>query len=613
MYKISYKIFILLIILSFVLLPGFIYPQENYEVTGISFEGNMTLDAETLSNTIVLSSTGWFSKNILRNEPVLFNSEILSADLGNITKLYQREGFLFAKVNTKLIIDNDKKTVNIIIIIDEGTPIIVDSTNIKINETAIEYKLSLDSLLSSISQDLILTKGERFRDDDLREDETKLITFFLNDGYPHVKINPNLNVDTINCLVSINWNISIGPLSKFGNTFIDGLKYYSKSLIRSKLDYSHGEIYNAEILNVTQVRLFDLGIFYGVDFKSILTSDSINIIPVKLKLTEAKRLKTTLGVGYGRDEKFRISLKLILFGILKGPGRINFEAKKSAIEEFSFKLGYSHPEFLWKKTTFSLNTFTTKVNELAYRQNTKGFNIGILNSFSKILFASVTYGLMNINLDVSSIAAQNDSSQLKDKYNKSGINILVRHDNAEPYILPKKGYNISISATYSGIGLSSPYKFFKSIIDFRSYHSIVNSLAMGLKISIGYLKSFNRPEFIPVEERFYLGGSNSVRGWERFKLGPSDSNGIPKGGSSYLEGSIEFRYPTLERIYGVIFWDYGNVWELPFTYKINELQHAAGVGIRYSTPVGPLRLDIATPIFNESKNIQFWFSIGHAF
>ncbi len=403
-----------------------------------------------------------------------------------------------------------------------------------------------------------------------------------------------------------------GELSTFGKTSVSGLDYYPDNFIRGKLNFNQGEIYNAEKLEETQLRLYDLGIFYSVNFNSILNSSPPEVVPVRLKITEAKRFKTTLGVGYGKDEKFRTVVEFTLLGFLKGPGRINFEARKSAIEEFSIRFGYIHPEFLWERTTFRVNTFTFRVNEIAYNEDTKGFNTGILRRFSKSFISSVTYSFENVVLDVNTIAIQDDTSLVKDNYNKSGIGLILQFSSAEPFSSPEKGFSISLSTTYSGIGLS-PYKFFKSIIDIRKYSQVFGEMIAGLRLSAGYLESFNDPEFIPVEERFYLGGSSSVRGWERFMLSPLDANGKPKGGSSFLQGSIELRLPSFKKIYGVLFLDYGNVWEPSLTYRINELQYSAGAGLRYDTPIGPLRIDAATPIFNDNREIQFWFNIGHAF
>lgn len=610
---IKLKIIGLLIPFIFIIQPLNLYAQENYEVTGISFEGNKTITEETLENTIALSSTGWFAKYILRQEPFLFNSEILESDITNIIRLYQREGFLFVGVKPELITNDENKEVDVIFKIDEGTPVIVDTVIIRKNVLNAETGAKIDSLISATYNNLILTHGKRFRDEDIRKDEAQLIKVYLDNGYPHTDIKFDLKVDTTKCLVSIYYYIESGPLSTFGETSISGLDYYPRDFISSKFKYRKGEIFNAEELDNTQKRLTDLGIFYAVNFKSVIKGASPEVVPLELDVKEAKRFKTTLGVGYGRDEKFRVAGDFTLTGIFKGPGRMNFEAKSSAIEKISLKLGYSRPEFLWEKATLRIQTNVVKVDELPYKKNSQGLSSGILGSISEYFYSSINYSLEHINLDVNSIAIQYDTSQVKDEYIKSAITILMGFINAEPFLSPEEGFNISLSATYSGIGLGSYYKFYKSILDIRNYRSFFGSMVAGLRFSVGYIKSLNSPEFIPVEERFYLGGSNSVRGWKRFELGPADINGKPKGGNSFIEGSFEIRYPAIQKIYGVIFLDYGNVWEPTLTYKINDLEYALGIGLRYSTPIGPLRLDFARPIFSSRKKIQIWFSIGHTF
>ena len=607
------RIFPLHKLLIFLTLTGLSYAQENYELTDISIKGNQNIETDIILDKLTQTTTSWFSKNILREKPFLFSSDILSSDLSNIVGLYQREGFLFVKVSSAEIVDHDNQSIELELTIDEGPPIIIDSVSIYLNEISDSSLTDPDSLLSSAYDKLALTKGKRFRDDEIKNDQTRIIALFLDNGYPRVTVNYKLEVDTTSCTVIVQWFVNSGPLSEFGETEITGMNIYSENLIRSKLKYAPGEVYNSEALNRTQQRLQDLGLFYGINFYSMVNSDYEDIVPIELKVVEAKRLKTTLGLGYGSDEKFRIALELTYLGVLRGPGKLNFEAKRSAIEEFSFKLGYDHPEFIWERSNFRLNTFAIKVDELPYEENAIGINVGIFRSFSKHFFASVNYIHESIDLDVTSIAIQDDTSQIKEEYSKSGINVIMKNTNSEPYGSPVEGFTISLSATYSGLGIETPYDFFKSIVKLTNYQNIFYSLVAGLKLSLGYLESFNDPEFVPVEERFYLGGSSSVRGWERLKLSPMDINDVPKGGSSFFEAGIELRYPVHEKLYGVLFLDFGNVWEQTLTYKLNELQYAAGFGLRYATPIGPIRFDYAVPVFNEYNENQFWLSIGHAF
>jgi outer membrane protein insertion porin family len=132
-------------------------------------------------------------------------------------------------------------------------------------------------------------------------------------------------------------------------------------------------------------------------------------------------------------------------------------------------------------------------------------------------------------------------------------------------------------------------------------------------VKIGGIVPIRNNQFIPVEERFYAGGSYSVRGWARQRLGPIDPFGNPVGGQSLFEFSTEFRYPIYDLIRGVAFMDCGNVWLESYTWKLNKLRYSLGVGIRITTPIGPARLDVARPIFDEEKKVQFHFSVGHAF
>jgi outer membrane protein insertion porin family len=116
-----------------------------------------------------------------------------------------------------------------------------------------------------------------------------------------------------------------------------------------------------------------------------------------------------------------------------------------------------------------------------------------------------------------------------------------------------------------------------------------------------------------VEERFFAGGSHSVRGWSRSNLGPKDEFGVPVGGNSLLEGSLEFRFDVGRKMKFTLFTDCGNVWTNSFHYRLNDLHYAAGAGLKIKTPIGPAGIDFARPIFDSEDKWQFHFNIGHSF
>jgi outer membrane protein insertion porin family len=177
---------------------------------------------------------------------------------------------------------------------------------------------------------------------------------------------------------------------------------------------------------------------------------------------------------------------------------------------------------------------------------------------------------------------------------------------------PTAGSLALINLQYNGFAFPIEYPFYKAVLDARRYISI-DELVLALRFKIGGIDAKSDDDFIPVEERFYSGGGYSVRGWARHELGPKDDRGSPVGGSSLIEISSELRYPILGIVSGVAFIDGGNVWLEEFSYPLSELRYSAGLGIRIKTPIGPVRLDVATPVFDEEDKIQFHFSIGHAF
>jgi outer membrane protein insertion porin family len=130
---------------------------------------------------------------------------------------------------------------------------------------------------------------------------------------------------------------------------------------------------------------------------------------------------------------------------------------------------------------------------------------------------------------------------------------------------------------------------------------------------IGGINSSDLSQFIPVEDRFYSGGSNSIRGWYLQELGPKRPSGSPLGGKSIMENNFEFRIPLFWKLGFVTFLDAGNVWIPSYSYHLNDLAYAAGGGLRVDTPIGPVRFDIGFPLWNKKTSPQFFISVGQAF
>jgi outer membrane protein insertion porin family len=205
-----------------------------------------------------------------------------------------------------------------------------------------------------------------------------------------------------------------------------------------------------------------------------------------------------------------------------------------------------------------------------------------------------------------------DMESEKFPYNKSGILLGTVFNNSSPQFTPEKGVNLALGFKLNGHLFGGSFNYTKFWGDFRTYHEIGN-MVLAFRAMAGGINSTDSSQFIPVEDRFYSGGSNSVRGWNRSELGPKRESGTPLGGKSIVESSVEIRYPLFWRLSGVTFLDAGNVWEQSYQYQLGKLAYAAGAGLRMETPIGPIRLDLGFPIWNEKKSPQLFISVGQAF
>jgi outer membrane protein insertion porin family len=333
---------------------------------------------------------------------------------------------------------------------------------------------------------------------------------------------------------------------------------------------------------------------------------------VDIRIKEAPRLTSKIGVGYGREEKFRVYSDSYILRFMGGARRLNLFIKHSDLEPYHVSLKLIQPAFPTRWTTLELNPFILRQKEPAFTQNRYGNNVSLLHQFSGTLLGSITHTFERVDLDTTSVAdVALGGDQLTDLYNKSSILLGFTFDNSSPIFSPSHGFYAATAFKFSGLGLGSDFHFTRSLWDVRRYQSLLGMVLAG-RVKVGGIRSTDSHDFVPVEDRFYSGGSASVRGWARAELGPVVED-IPVGGKSLLETSIELRYPIIGIVSGVVFSDFGNVWLPSYSFHLDDLRYSAGLGVRVRTPIGPVRLDVAQPVFDDETTVQLHISVGEAF
>ncbi|MEL7587598.1 MAG: BamA/TamA family outer membrane protein [Prolixibacteraceae bacterium] len=586
--------------------------QDNYEVRQVNFTGNQTLDENFLLEGMALEEVSYFEKLITKKEPSLYSRELVDLDMERLIRIYQREGFpdITAKLRP-LKINEKKRTVKITIDVEEGKPVKVDSIFI---ETTGNTNFNTDSLLKKTSRKMELLKGMRFRDDALSVDLQFIQDAYRNQGFAYASADYNLNLKPDERLVSIFYSVNTGPVCYFGETALSGVKHVSESFLRKQLAYKRGEKYNKELLDETRRNLYRLQLFRIV---SVLPESDAKTkkspIPVSIYFEEAPRITARFGAGYGTEDKFRTFLDLNYLSFLNTASRLNLYLKHSDLEPYFASLKWIFPQFPVHRSTISFNPFISRNSEPGYETRTHGINIPFSYAFNDWLSSSFTYYLEDVKQQIEAGDQEFPDREEEDfPYYKSGILISALLNNSAPRFSPAEGINLTMGFKVNGHMFGSDFNYTRLWGDFRTYRKI-RSLTLAFRTMAGGIKSADEGGFIPVEDRFYSGGSNSVRGWNRSELGPKRESGTPLGGKSILEGSFELRFPLFWRLSGAVFMDTGNVWTESWSYKLNELAYAGGTGLRVETPVGPVRLDLGFPLWSEKKSPQLFISVGQAF
>jgi len=605
-----------LVMLTYLIGMGFnsssLFSQAEYRILSLSFSGNEQFSDQVLQNQMNLYGTGYIKRNILRKDPVLFSEELLQGDIKRLREFYQMEGFLQVHIpEPELIVNHKDQAVDIHIRIDEGSPVVVRDVRMQFVNQDLKNS-DVEQLFEDMAQSLKMTSGERFRDEDLRQDRSTILRQYAFHGYPYSEVNFTLTVEA-DSMVDIKWLIEPGPLSTFGDIRLLGNERVSNNFIMKEIEFQRGQIFSQKSLDDTQRKLFSLGLFEIVILKAQFGEKKSIVIPVTITVKEAPQWTAKLGGGYGKEDRFRAFIQGRRIGFLGGARRLELLLKHSGLEPYVVDLKFIEPLFFSHRTALTLNPFFKRETEPGYSVSRSGARISLLYQISLYLKGSFTYIRENVSQDSSGIGP-GDLQDLNsdDLYDKAGPLIALTWDNSQPLFSPDRGFFILVSSKINGYSTKADYPFVRYLWDARHYRRQFG-IIVAYRIKLGLINSYDELGFVPVEERFYAGGSTSVRGWARQELGPQDPTGKPIGGNSLFEGSIEFRFPLWYKFSAVSFCDFGNVWEKSSFYPLNELRYAVGVGFGLDTPVGPLRLDVGRPVQDVKKSWEIHLSIGQTF
>ena len=591
--------------------------ERQWQVKDIVIAGNHAFSEEELLATLLTKERSWY---VPWRERPAFDPVTFTTDLERLQRFYEARGYYQSRVTSDLQVDEQEALVSVEIHIEEGAPVIVAEVAVEVSDPpppsteATEQPDTTRPTGSILSERLPLHPGQIFTEEAYQQGEQVLRSVFLDQGHAHVQTTRRAEVDLDQQQVSVQYTVEPGPRAVFGETRVEGAEEIEPRLVLRELTYEPGELFSLQQVEVSRDKIVDLGLFRSVQLLPAHTEGTPQIVPMRARVEEKPRRDLKIGLKYGTEDEFGGQVEWTHRNWLGGGRQLSFLLKLSSITR-TVGATFVQPHFLTPRTRAVVSVRQDQDDEETYLLNATRLLPRLEHRFSDTLsgFLGYRFEFAKLNkIDSSTIRALGG---VKRDGILSGPSLGVVWDTAEDPFDPQEGEVVTVTADQAGELWGGDFRFYKLTAEGKKYHLLGWQTVLAGRLKIGLADTFGAKTNIPLFERFYAGGEKSVRGYGRRRLGPLSASDDPLGGLSLIEGSVELRRPIWQALGGALFLDFGQVSLDAFDLPVDDLKFAAGVGVSYTTPIGPLRFDLAFP-FDPPRKDQTWqihFSIGQFF
>ncbi len=583
------------------------------QVWSVDFEGNQTFPNMVLNNNISTEAPTIFGKLKFWNR---FNYELneteVKKDIIRLRNYYQRRGFVNAEVSYRIETGNKEWKKNIIFVIDENVPVRIENLkyNIETEKVAVEEVAESESF-KRVQRQHILQPGNRYQGINEPEVVGRFQDVLKNLGFPYAEVNIIADVDTSALTADLTIEAVTGPRAYIDSIQVEGAQSLDKDYIVREAALSEGEMYTMDKIQDAQQQVFNHHMFRFATI-AIPEQPRDSSLTLNMRIKENELRSVELLAGFGTEEKLRGRVSWMHRNVFKKGHRFTSSVRASFIEQ-TLSLNYLFPYFYNTKSSIVISPFIQHLLEGGYELYQGGVTNSYIYRYSQYTTASAAYEFTkNIELTQQSNASLPDTTR---EFDLSSFQFSALY--SEGLGRQSRGWMIQPSAEISGLFGMATFEFQKLSLDVRRFTQLSSSTTLATRIQGGGIFNVSS-DSLPVNVRFYLGGTNSVRGWFRQELGPKrviTENGnfveyIPVGGRSFFSFNLELRQElnSFIRGFGVAgFLDGGQVWRSVRSIgETRPLQFGAGGGIRYQSPIGPLRIDIGYKINPTETDVDIY-------
>ncbi|MGC1480484.1 MAG: outer membrane protein assembly factor BamA [Chthoniobacterales bacterium] len=526
----------------------------------------------------------------------------IKAGVELIRRLYSAEGFLDAEIELQDVVFTDADTrANVTVTIDEKTQYTFGNVTIAGNTVFPDEELRT---LIQPQTSAPFTNGRA------AVAQRELIDYFKKNGY----YTANVSVvaqdhETSTGPIDVTFTVRSGPLYRFDGVNTEKVAdHVPPDFVRNRLRSLNGKIYSPDLVDKKFRTLLDTGLFTNIRINP--TPIPGNELRLDVSADQAKTKIFGFGLGYGTFVGGIASITYTDLNVF-GSGRPFSTSLEYTQRGINGDVTYTDPWLFETENELKLRLYAQTITLEGYSKTELGFRPSLTREVTEYwkfsAFALVKYvKLEDILIEPESLVGEQD-------YSVASIGLTSTLDFRNDPVLPSRGFYGTVAVDFAPTGVGA-VPFVRGSAQAVYYLPVTERSNFAFGARGGVISPLGDSE-LPIDERFFNGGSTTVRSYPELNLGPRDKAGYPLGGQAYTVFNVEYTFPIWEQLRGAVFADAGNVIEEAADFGISDLRYAIGAGLRYDLPVGPIRFDYG---FNPAPGPgdpegAFHFSVGLAF
>ncbi len=581
-------------------------------IKGIVVEGN-----DVLSDWYILNKVTETKIDRFYNTKIL-DEEVLEEDFRRIEEAYANRGYVRAKVvDHKIDYRKKRSAIFLTIAVEEGRLYRTGELSFLGNEKYDEEELA---------EWFDWRPGKPFSEKKLNEGADNVRALYKNNGYLFVAAEPSQEIDEEAAVVNATLRINEDRPAHVRLIGISGNVSTRDKVIRREMRLRPADVYKENKLIRSVQRLHNLGYFDEIRPDIRIADREAGLVDLEIDVVEkVNTAKVNFGAGYSTLDGLvgTFSLAWANFDAsqlpriwrCKGAGQELRLSTEFGRRRTQYSFGFTEPYMFDSKTLGAFDVYDIARLRPYYHEKRFGGNVTFGRPLSEYVRGRSTYKFESVEV----VSSYEDSSRIPwvaseiGRKNTSSVSLGVERDSRDNVFFPSGGSDTEIDVEVAGSVFGGDVDFWRLTMGSSWYFNYIWETVLAVRARGGYVDRYSSTKTVPLYERFYLGGANTVRGYDEWEVGPRDIYGNPEGGKSMFYTNFEYRVPiSKEFLHLVAFWDSGYCWRELKDINLQDMQSGVGGGIRLNIPMmGLLAIDYGYGL--EAHSGQIHFNIGTTF